>query len=1104
MNGPAASVPGHNGRQASRLAALEYLGAAGPGADRVLQDLVDAAREAFGTGLCMANLITGDAQYFRAWSGELPEELAEARRDPRERSMCRYVVETEAPLVVGDLLADGRFRDQHFCVNHGARFYAGFPLTTSDGHTIGSLCLLDTRPREFGQDDIVLLGAFARAVVGRLELLGALSRERAVREEVALRGPELGRALGGREEAEGALEEREERLRALVRHSSDVVVVMDEDGAISYLSPSVRRVLGHDPEGLIGEDAFALVHPEDAGRVRAFHARGNDEPGVKPPLDLRLRHADGSWRCVEGIGNNLLDEPAVGGVVVTFRDVTERKEAEGELRRQKELYEALLGAQSEVGEGLVLLEDGRIVHANGAFCEISGYDAGELEAMPSALELLPPEDRGDAAQRLRRRLRGQEEPQERREAVMLHKSGRPVHVEVGLKTLRTDGRSRIVLIVRDVTDRKRAEEALRRSGARFRSLVQNSSDVVTVLDAQGTVRYASPAVERVLGYRPEERVGESTFALVHPEDAERARGLLAEGAKTPGVGPPAEVRMRHRDGSWRHLEVVGNNLLDDPSVGGIVLNSRDVTERKEAEEALRKSEATLAEAQRIAHVGSWEWDPKTGEVSWSDEAFRIYGFAPREFVPTFERLLRAVHPDDRRLVRGRVEAALHRDEPYDFEHRIVRPGGEVRWVHRRAEVARGEGGEPLRMAGTVHDVTELKEAEGALHESLGALLALVEAGRILGSTLESDEIVSRLLKVMQRVAGSTATVVSRCEEAGRFRVWRSVGLENLPERARYAPEAEAARRAAFEEGERRPFELKRVGSDGERLVGVCLPLRTRDRVIGVLEAYGRESLAGSDAAEILGSLASQAASALENARLYEELAKREGELGELVAKLILAQEEERRRVAYDIHDGLTQMLVAAHQHLQSFADDHPPGSAEARAELGWVSGLVQGTVKEARRVIADLRPTSLDDFGLATALRVQAEALRDEGWRVGYEEALGEERLPPAVETALFRVAQEALTNARKHARTTRAHVELRRLDGAVRLRVRDRGRGFDPAADADGGGPGERVGLSGMRERVVLLGGTFEVSSRPGSGTLVTAEVPLPSAEGGEPNDGS
>lgn len=249
--------------------------------------------------------------------------------------------------------------------------------------------------------------------------------------------------------------------------------------------------------------------------------------------------------------------------------------------------------------------------------------------------------------------------------------------------------------------------------------------------------------------------------------------------------------------------------------------------------------------------------------------------------------------------------------------------------------------------------------------------------------------------------------------------------------------------------------------------------------------------------ETLASLVSQAASALENARLYEELAERERQLHDLVRRMLAAQEEERRRVAYEVHDGLAQVAAAAHQRLQTFAKRHPPDSTQGQERLARSLELIQQTVVEARRVIADLRPTALDDFGLATGLRLYAEELCRRGCQVNYEETLGDERLPVEVETALYRVAQEALTNARKHAQSPLIHLRLERLGHRnVCLEVRDWGRGFKLGEVADGGGPGERIGLSSMEERITWLGGNLRIRSHPGAGTSVVAEVPLPDDE--------
>ena len=204
-------------------------------------------------------------------------------------------------------------------------------------------------------------------------------------------------------------------------------------------------------------------------------------------------------------------------------------------------------------------------------------------------------------------------------------------------------------------------------------------------------------------------------------------------------------------------------------------------------------------------------------------------------------------------------------------------------------------------------------------------------------------------------------------------------------------------------------------------------------------------------------------------------------------------EEERRLIAYELHDGLAQMVISTHQHLQAFAARHRPRAQPTRAELDRVLDLARRSVTEIRRVIAGLRPTALDDFGLATALQMHVAALQADGWEISYHESLGAKRLPPTIETVLYRVAQEALTNVRKHAQTTRVAVTLARDEQRLRLEVQDWGCGFEPAHVLADAGLGERIGLRGMRERVALLGGHWSVQSSPGNGTLVAAEIPLP-----------
>lgn len=393
----------------------------------------------------------------------------------------------------------------------------------------------------------------------------------------------------------------------------------------------------------------------------------------------------------------------------------------------------------------------------------------------------------------------------------------------------------------------------------------------------------------------------------------------------------------------------------------------------------------------------------------------------------------------------------------------------------------------------VAEEDERAQTEERLKSSLAALVAVHEAGRTLSSTLDLEEIGTRLINLVQRVSTLSAAVINlRDEEHKSWCALRVHGPEDLWRLASATPEARAARHRTLETRERQPFRLEQPIGNGTPIVGLCLPLVVGDRSIGVLEIYRPTALTEETEVETLESITRQAASALENARLHREVAEREGRLQDLAGRLLEAREEERRRLACDIHDGLVQVAVAAHQNLQTYVEAHLPGSPPSRDGLDRALQLAAQTVDEARRVIASLRPAALEDSGLGIMLRSRVDSLRMEGWEIAYTEALGEERLPLEVEVTLYWIAREALLNVRKHARTTRVNITLRRMGKGVRLEVRDRGRGFDGSALQRNRMPGEQAGLFGMRERVALLGGEFRIHSRPGAGTSVVAELPL------------
>ncbi|RME98434.1 MAG: GAF domain-containing protein [Chloroflexi bacterium] len=268
------------------------------------------------------------------------------------------------------------------------------------------------------------------------------------------------------------------------------------------------------------------------------------------------------------------------------------------------------------------------------------------------------------------------------------------------------------------------------------------------------------------------------------------------------------------------------------------------------------------------------------------------------------------------------------------------------------------------------------------------------------------------------------------------------------------------------------------------------PLKQGQLVIGVMGvSLGDRDEFSEDNLRILQLLSDQAAIALENARLYEGMARREARVRTLAEKLAHIQEEERRLIGLDLHDGLTQLLLSANMHLNTFTGLAGGFEGQPAAELNLAHARVREAINEARWVVSELRPAALEDFGLVSGLRQYATELSElEKWQLEFAVDLGSVKLNPAVETAIFRIAQEALTNARKYGRPKRVRVALQADDTQLTLEVQDWGRGFNVA---DLPQEGQRLGLEGMRERALLLGGELTVESQPGQGTRIVARIP-------------
>ena len=381
-------------------------------------------------------------------------------------------------------------------------------------------------------------------------------------------------------------------LRLLAEASTEGIMV-HEQGRILRVNAALARLLGYALDDLVGQLGVNLTVPADRPRLMAHIASGSDAPLRGTGL-----RRDGSTFPVELLGRTIrFDDREVR--VVVLRDLTERERLDA---ARREADATLKGLLDQSLTGVYVIQDGRLVYVNERFAELFGYGSpAEVLALPlAAAELMHADDRPAAAETLRERLAGVAGSEQFRG---IRRDGSVVHVEAYARRSEFDGRVAIVGTMLDVSERVATAAALAAREQRFRALVEHASDLIAILDADGTNRYASPSHEVALGFRPDEVEGRSCFEFIHePEDATRLREVFAVATSRPGPTPATAVFFRHRDGSRRLLTVTLTDMRHDPAVGGIVANSRDVTAERALEEQLRQAQKMEAIGQLAGGV----------------------------------------------------------------------------------------------------------------------------------------------------------------------------------------------------------------------------------------------------------------------------------------------------------------------------------------------------------------------------------------------------------------------------------------------------------------------------------------------------------------------
>ncbi|MDQ1462101.1 MAG: hypothetical protein QOI08_3585 [Actinomycetota bacterium] len=492
-------------------------------------------------------------------------------------------------------------------------------------------------------------------------------------------------------------------LRAIVERGSALILVTDRAGAVKYVNATAAAVLEVAPTDLCGRPIGDLMHPEESHATAAALSRVASDAAHRETIAVHLARGRGRWRPVETTITNMLDDPSVAGVVFECRDLTARDETQ---RRYRLMFE-----QSTVAQALIDPERVGLI-ANNAFARMFKTSREQL--------------RTTAPERLAHPDHSARLVQE----IGVLEAGELQHVFGELNFVRSDGEEftgnttmtalrrldgvldYLFIAIEDVSLERRAAQALARSQARACALVDNSPDIIAILYPDGEWE-ASDQGTRLLGYpKGFDPVG-GVFSLIHPDDIRAASKALAEvltGARAASL--PIELRLRAADGAYRDFECVGQNLENDPHIGGVVITARDISERKQAQAKLRAAEERFRVAFEHAPMIVSMVDLEGVLVDINPIGCEMLGLARAEIVGLPAEL--SVHPDDRALAIELTTRQLGGD-PVAAEFRLAPASGEEIFVLSRAQlVIDPEGLEPPYVITLQADITDRKQLEREL------------------------------------------------------------------------------------------------------------------------------------------------------------------------------------------------------------------------------------------------------------------------------------------------------------------------------------------------------------------------------------------------------
>lgn len=597
--------------------------------------------------------------------------------------------------------------------------------------------------------------------------------------------------------ASSVIGENEHQFRQMIDALPAAIYITDAEGRLTHFNPAAVEFSGREP--VLGSDQWCVTW-------KLYYPDGTPMPHEKCPMAIALKEdrsikgaeaiaerPDGERIWFEAYPSPLRNEEGeiIGGINMLV-DVSERKRADKQLRRnERELADFFENAT--IGLHWVG-PDGTVLRANHAELDLLGYTREEYVGRHIA-DFYPNQDEIDD---ILRRLRAGEELHDY-EARMRCKDGSIRHVLISTNVLWEEGEfSHTRCFTRDITERKQAEKNLQSSEERFRTMMEQSPLSMQIFDAEGRTVAVNSAWERLWNAPREELVD---YNILKDEQL-KAAGLISyiqkafdgEVVRLPETYyNPAEIDKPGR-GRWIEGYIYPLTSRDGETFE-VALVHHDITERKEAEQALRKSEERLRFALEAGEIGIWDWDIDSDTVTWSESLETIHGMNRGEFDGRFESLINAIHPDDRDRVLAMIHQTLEEEAPYNIEYRRVRRDGEVIWLESKGQVVRDEDGRAVRMSGTCLDITRRKRMVQAMQKSERWFRQLLEKLPAAAYTCDSKGLITyfnqqaaevwgrepELNNSIDRFCGSVQLYSSDGSPISHSKCWMALALKNEKE-----------------------------------------------------------------------------------------------------------------------------------------------------------------------------------------------------------------------------------------------------------------------------------------------------------------------------------